>query len=124
MLSTGCSARLAFFTTIGVAARFTVRTGRIARRTPRGTSSRDRNPMSPPSFSSTPQEVAYPDLNVHIRSERVSPIRAEARRLRSSNQNWLLCARRTVLAVRLRAVQDIDLAQRRILAKPPVEHPR
>jgi hypothetical protein len=59
--------------------------------------------MSPPSFSSTAQEDAYPDLNVHIRSERVSPIRAEARRLRGSNQNWLLCARRTALAVRLGA---------------------
>ena len=75
MLSTGCSARLAFFTTFGVAARFTVRTGCIARRTPRGTSNRDRNPRSPPTFCSTPQEDAYPDLNVHIRSERVSAIR-------------------------------------------------
>lgn len=65
MLSTGCSACLAFLTTFGVAARFTVRTGCIARRTPRGTSSRDRNPMSPPSFSSTPREDAHPDLNVH-----------------------------------------------------------
>jgi hypothetical protein len=44
-LSSGCIAREALFTTFGVAARFTVRTGCIARRTPRGTSNLDKNPI-------------------------------------------------------------------------------
>src|SRR5258708_30020379 len=66
MLSTGCSARCAFFTTFGVAARLTVRTGCAARRILRGTNSRDRNPISPPCIGKRPPDRdAYPDRNVH-----------------------------------------------------------
>jgi hypothetical protein len=43
-LSTGCSARLALLMTFGVTARLTARPGCIARRIPRGTNKRDRNP--------------------------------------------------------------------------------
>jgi hypothetical protein len=49
-LSSGCRARLAFLTTFGVTARFTARAGCIARRIPRGTNNRDRNPTGTPSF--------------------------------------------------------------------------
>jgi hypothetical protein len=41
-------ARLAFFTTLGVTARLTARPGCIARRTLRGTSNLEKNPISTP----------------------------------------------------------------------------
>jgi hypothetical protein len=48
-LSTGCIARLALFTALGVTARLTARPGCIARRTLRGTSNLEKKPISPPS---------------------------------------------------------------------------
>jgi hypothetical protein len=47
-LSIGCIARRACLTTFGVAARFIVRTGCVARRTLRGMSNLDKKPMSNP----------------------------------------------------------------------------
>ncbi len=45
-LSTGCNARRAFLTALGVTARFTARPGCMARRALRGTSNREKKPMT------------------------------------------------------------------------------
>jgi hypothetical protein len=47
-LSTGCKARLAFLTALGVTVRFTARPGCIARRTLRGTSNLEKKPTRHP----------------------------------------------------------------------------
>ena len=59
-LSTGCKARLAFLTTLGVTARFTARPGCIARRTLRGTSSLEKKPTYTPHRQAVSRKLLRP----------------------------------------------------------------
>ena len=58
-LSTGCKARLALLTALGVTARFTARPGCMARRTLRGTNNLEKNPTRTPKNDETAMRKSY-----------------------------------------------------------------
>jgi hypothetical protein len=61
-LSIGCRARRTFLTAFGVTARFTARPGCMARRTPRGTRSRVKKPMTNPPARNAFALILRPEL--------------------------------------------------------------
>ena len=94
VLSIGCIARRAFFTTFGLTARFTARPGCTARRTLRGTRSLVKNPIANhPPIVSAQMPGSIPDRQEFPHRRSIAPrmeLRTNAFHVyRGSSRGWL-----------------------------------